>query len=66
MNNKEQMELGFNGTIVCGMTEQRRRRLGRAQWWFKQMRRAVACATDWTPAPTARPEQVHMKLSPRW
>ncbi|MEO5802752.1 MAG: hypothetical protein ABIR24_04420 [Verrucomicrobiota bacterium] len=64
--NKEQMELGFNGTIVCRVTEHRQRRLSRAQWWFKQMRRAVDCALDWKPTPNARAEQVHLKLSPRW
>jgi hypothetical protein len=41
-------------------------RMNRAQWWFKQMRRAVDCALDWKPSPVARPEQVHMKLTPRW
>ena len=60
------MELGFNGTIACRVIEKRQNRLRRAQWWFKQMRRAVDCALDWEPSPNARPEQVHMKLTPRW
>jgi hypothetical protein len=64
--NKEQMELGFNQTTVCPTIKQRQRRMSRAQWWFKQMRRAVDCAMEWQPAPNARPEQVHMKLTPRW
>ncbi len=64
--NKEQMELGLNGTIRCAVNNQRQRRLSRAQWWFAQMRRAVDCALDWEPSPNARPEQVHMKLTPRW
>lgn len=62
--NKEQLELGFNGTTIHN--EKKQRRLSRAQWWFKQMRRAVDCALDWQPAPNARPDQVHMKLTPRW
>jgi len=66
MSNKEQMELGFNGTIACRATGTRQRRSSRSEWWFKQMRRAVDCAMDWQPSPKARPEQVHLKLSPRW
>ncbi|MEO6183860.1 MAG: hypothetical protein ABIP71_12310 [Verrucomicrobiota bacterium] len=64
--NKEQMELGLNGAAICGVTKKNQSRLNRAQWWFKQMRRAVDCALDWEPSPKARHEQVHMKLSPRW
>jgi hypothetical protein len=64
MNN--QMELGFNKTRTCMTVKQRQRRMSRAQWWFKQMRRAVDCAIEWKPSPNARPQQVHMKLSPRW
>jgi hypothetical protein len=62
--NKEQMELGFNGTIASPALE-RQRRLSRAQWWFKQMRRAVDCALEWQPIPNARREQAHMKLTAR-
>ncbi len=65
MLNKEQMELGLDAAVIRE-TAQRQRRMKRAQWWFKQMRRAVDCAMDWQPAPDARHEQVHMKLSPRW
>lgn len=65
MTTNNQMELGFN-TKVCLTVRQRQRRMSRAQWWFKQMRRAVDCAIEWKPAPNARPEQVHMKLTPRW
>jgi hypothetical protein len=64
--NKEQMELELNGTAVRRVSEKNQRRANRAQWWFKQMRRAVDCALDWEPSPNARPEQVHMKLTPRW
>ena len=60
------MELGFNGTIVGRACENPKQRLKRAQWWFKQMRRAVDCAMDWKPSPNARSEQVHMKLASRW
>ena len=60
------MELGLNGAAIPCVTEKSQRRLNHAKWWFKQMRRAVDCALDWQPAPDARHEQVHMKLSPRW
>ncbi|MEO6036745.1 MAG: hypothetical protein ABIQ35_15955 [Verrucomicrobiota bacterium] len=66
MSNKEQMELGFNGAVICRVADPKQRRRNRAQWWFKQMRRAVDCAMEWEPSPSARAEQVHIKLAPRW
>ena len=56
-----QMELSLNQRLAHGPT-QRERRQNRANWWFRQMHRVVAVAREWTPAPPARPEQVHMKL----
>ena len=66
MLNKYQMELGLDATAAIRQNAQHQRHLKRAQWWFKQMRRAVDCAMDWQPAPKARSEQVHMTLTPRW
>jgi hypothetical protein len=40
------------------------RRISRAQWWFDQMRRVVRAATDWAPAPSPRPEQTFLMLTP--
>ena len=41
----------------------RPQRRNRAQWWFQQMRLLVNSAIDWTPAPPARPEQIHLVLA---
>lgn len=41
----------------------RPQRRNRAQWWFQQMRLLVNNAIDWTPAPPARPEQIHLVLA---
>jgi hypothetical protein len=58
MTTNEQMELGLGKARVCNSTNRRQRRLGRANWWFQQMREVVDKALDWQPAPPARPEQI--------
>ena len=63
--NKEQMELGFNGTVAGRPVKRRARGLVRAQWWFRQMRRVVDQALDWRPIPTVRPEQGYLTLARR-
>jgi hypothetical protein len=54
----QQMELGLGRARICGSVRRHERRQTRAQWWFDRMRRVVDRATDWRPAPPARPEQV--------
>jgi hypothetical protein len=59
-----QMELGLGSKMArrrAALTR-RRTRLQRAQWWFKEMRRVVDGAFDWSKAPAARPEQVYINL----
>lgn len=57
MTTNQQLELGFNGTQtrICGRP--RETRADRAQWWFAQMRAAVANAIAWPPAAEPAPEQ---------
>lgn len=43
----EQLELGFNGTQARIFGRRREARVARAQWWFAQMRAAVAGAMEW-------------------
>jgi hypothetical protein len=63
MPNSNQMELGLDSKGVRrGAVVRRQNRLQRAQWWFKEMRRAVNSAIDWPPAPNGRPEQVYINL----
>ena len=58
MTNNQQLELGFNGTQarICG--RRRETRVARGQWWFAQMRAAVAGAADWRTASQSRSEQI--------
>jgi hypothetical protein len=56
--NSEQLELGF-GRNVLWITV-RRQRSARAQWWFKQMRKAVDSAMDWRNSPQGRPQQIQL------
>ncbi|MDQ6632074.1 MAG: hypothetical protein M3Y82_10015 [Verrucomicrobiota bacterium] len=63
--NKKQMELEFNTAITTRFTTPKQRRLSRSQWWFRQMRKVVDCAFDWSAAPSARPAQIYLTLSPR-
>jgi hypothetical protein len=50
MTTNEQLELGLNGTQIRIHGRRREARVARAQWWFGQMRAAVAGAMQW-PAP---------------
>jgi len=59
MKSSEQMELGLNG-LGDSRSPRRQGRASRGQWWFERMRRIVASATDWEPAPPARPEQTYL------
>jgi hypothetical protein len=58
----EQIELSFN-VAACRRPHRAPSRRARAQWWFSQMRQAVARAVDWTPAPPSPPEQTHLTLA---
>jgi len=60
--NTKQMEIGFQ-TPRLRPTLRRARRQTRARWWFQRMRTVVNQALDWTPAPTARPEQIYLALA---
>ncbi len=63
INRIDQMELRLNGKATRRGRQARQNRRQRAQWWFARMRQVVACAMEWRPAPSARPEQVYMSLS---
>jgi hypothetical protein len=47
MTTNQQLELGFNGTQARIHGRRRETRVARGQWWFAQMRAAVAGAMDW-------------------
>jgi hypothetical protein len=47
MTSKQQLELGFNGTQTRIFGRRRETRIARGQWWFAQMRAAVAGAMEW-------------------
>jgi hypothetical protein len=47
MTTDQQLELGFNGTQARIFGRRRETRVARGQWWFAQMRAAVAGAMDW-------------------
>ena len=47
MTTNQQPELGFNGTQARIHGRRRETRIARGQWWFNQMRAAVAGAMDW-------------------
>lgn len=47
MTTNEQLELGFNGTQRRIFGRRRETRIARGQWWFAQMRAAVAGAMAW-------------------
>jgi hypothetical protein len=57
MTNNQQLELGFHGPPARLFGRRRETRVARAQWWFAQMRAAVAGAMDWpaTGQPTGEP-----------
>lgn len=61
MKETHQMELGFNArSNNAGSPPRRRRRLPGAQWWFAQMRNAVANAVVWGARPLPHPEQIDL------
>lgn len=53
-----QLEMSFGNARLCRRTSRRQRRLSSAKWWFDRMRQVVNEATEWRPAPAARPEQI--------
>jgi hypothetical protein len=57
MTTNQQLELGFNGTQTRILGRRRETRVARAQWWFAQMRAAVADAMDWPANGQAPAEQ---------
>lgn len=56
-NTTGQLELGFNGVQLRTSGARNEGRIARANWWFKQMREAVADAMDWQTVAQPRPEQ---------
>jgi hypothetical protein len=59
-----QLEMGLETSALQPCHRRiRPQRRNRAKWWFTQMRLLVNSATDWTPAPPARPEQIHLVLT---
>jgi hypothetical protein len=58
MTNNQQLELGFNGTQPRILGRRRETRIARGQWWFAQMRAAVAGAMEWPGAAQPRGEQI--------
>jgi hypothetical protein len=58
MTNDQQLELGFNGTQSRIYGRRRETRVARAQWWFAQMRAAVASAMDWPGNRRPHEEQI--------
>jgi hypothetical protein len=65
---KEQMELTLE-TRSFRRSRGGKKRLGRARWWFSQMRQTVDRAIDWTPQPLPRAHQVYFTMereTPNW
>jgi hypothetical protein len=58
MTTNQQLELGFNGAQTRILGRRREIRVARAQWWFAQMRAAVASAVDWPAANQPSAEQI--------
>jgi len=58
MTTNQQLELGFNGTQVRIHGRRRESRIARGQWWFAQMRAAVAGAMDWPANGQPAAEQI--------
>jgi len=57
MTTNQQLELGFNGTPPHIFGRRREMRVARAQWWFAQMRAAVAGAIAWPESDQPPAEQ---------
>ena len=58
MTTNQQLELGFNGTQTRIHGRRRETRIERGQWWFAQMRAAVASAVTWPAKGPAASEQI--------
>lgn len=58
MTTNQQLELGFNGTQARIHGRRRETQAARAQWWFAQMRVAVANAIPWPPHNEPPAEQI--------
>ena len=58
MTTNQQLELGFNGTQPRIHGRRRETRIARGQWWFAQMRAAVAGAMDWPAGGQPPAEQI--------
>jgi hypothetical protein len=52
-----QLELSLEAGRRCQSVD-RRRRKGRAGWWFERMRQVVDGAFDFRPVQASRPEQI--------
>ena len=61
--NTEQLEITLPPRNRRRRAHSRPCRVSRARWWFSQMRRVVDDAMEWTPTPSARPEQIHLPLA---
>ena len=60
--NKNQLEIPLPVAAYRNPATPVRRRRGRAEWWFNQMRQVVNRAIDWSAAPSPRPEQMPLTL----
>ena len=58
MTQDQQLELRFNGLPARSVGRRRETRVARAQWWFAQMRAAVAGAMDWPASGQPNGEQM--------
>ena len=59
---RQQLEISFDGTCSFRPVTHRQKRMARAHWWFSQMRLVVNRAIDWEPAGEPRPEQTYLGL----
>jgi len=57
MNATQQLELGLDRKASRRPARRAPERISRAEWWFRQMRRAVNEALDWSATPPAPAEQ---------
>ena len=57
LEDRQQLEISFDGNCNFRPAVRRQKRLTRARWWFSQMRQVVNRAIDWEPAEPGRPEQ---------
>lgn len=58
MTTNQQLELGFNGTQPRIFGRRRETQVARGQWWFAQMRAAVANSIPWPPNSEPPAEQI--------